>query len=93
MKKFLLLKRLGIGASPSDVRLRFDERKQQPNRKLDTLLDELGALRIRAAPEEPLKTRSLENMRKFLTGLFDPELHQNLLTSYTGGYYRRILQL
>ncbi len=83
----LLLKRFGIGASPSDARLRFDERKQQPNEKLDTFLDELEALRITAAPEEPLKTRNLEIMRKFMTGLHHPELHQSLLTSYTGEYY------
>ena len=83
----LLLKRFGIGASPSDASLRFDERKQPPNEKLDTFLDELEALRIRAAPEEPLKTRDLEIMRKFMTGLLDPELHQSLLTSYTGEYY------
>ncbi len=83
-KVFVLLsKRFGIGASPSDARLRFDERKQQPNEKLDTFLDDLEALRIRAAPEEPLKTRNLEIMRKFMTGLLDHELHQSLLTSYT----------
>ena len=83
----LLSKRFGIGASPSDARLRFDERKQQPNEKLDTFLDDLEALRIRAAPEEPLKTRNLEIMRKFMTRLLDHELHQSLLTSYTGEYY------
>ncbi len=83
----MLLKRFGIGASPSDARLRFDERKQQPNEKLDIFFDELEALKIRAAPQEPLKTRNVEIMRKFMTGLLDPELHQSLLTSYTGEYY------
>ncbi len=87
-KVFVLFsKRFGIGASPSDARLRFDEGKQQPNEKLDTFLDDLEALRIRAAPQEPLKTRNLEIMRKFMTGLLDHELHQSLLTSYTGEYY------
>ena len=65
----------------------FDERNQQPNEKLDTFLDDLEELRIRATPEEPLKTQNLEIMRKFMTGLLDHELHQSLLTSYTGEYY------
>ena len=37
----LLSERFGIGASPSDARLRFDERKQQLNEKLGTFLDDL----------------------------------------------------
>ena len=70
----MLSKRFGIGASPSDARIRFDERKQQPNEKLDTFLDNLEALRIIVAPEEPLKTRNLEIMTKCMIGLLDHDL-------------------
>ena len=83
----LLRRRFGIGDSPNDARLQFDVRKQEPNEKLDTFLDHLEALRIKAAPEESIKTRNLEIMRKFMTGLLDEDLHQSLLTSYTGEYY------
>ena len=87
-KVFILLsKRFGIGESPNDARLQFDVRKQETGEKLDTFLDHLEALRIKAAPGESIKTHHLEIMRKFMTGLLDEELQQSLLTSYTGENY------
>ncbi len=59
---------------------------QEANEKLDSFLDDLEALRIRAAPDEPLKMQNLEIMRKFTTCLLHPELHQSLLASHTGEY-------
>ncbi len=83
----MLSKRFGIGESPNDARLQFDARKQETGEKLDTFLDHLEALRIKAAPGESIKTRHLEIMRNFMTGLLDEELQQSLFTSYTGEYY------
>ena len=83
----LLSQRFGIGNSHNDARLQFDVRRQAPDVLLDTFLHHLEALRIKAAPEEPVKTRNLEIMRKFMVGLQDEEIQQSLLTSYTGEYF------
>ena len=70
----MLSKRFGIGECPNDARLQFETRKQEVDEKLDNYLDHLEALRVKAAPGEPVKTRNLEIMRKFMTGLLDEEL-------------------
>ena len=62
----LLAKRSGIGESPNDAQLQFGTRKQEVK------------VRIKVAPGESVKTRNLEIMRNFMTGLLDHELPHSL---------------
>ena len=83
----LLASRLGTGGNRMHVRQTFMSRTQQEKEDWMQFLDALEGLRTQGFPDEPITTRRYEILQRFIDGVSDPTLRQELAEVYAAETY------
>ena len=78
----LIYSRFGTGSSRWPVRQAFRLRIELEKEDLMQYLDALERLRSQGFPNEPLTTRRYEILQRFMDGVSDPVLQQQLTVVY-----------
>ena len=83
----LLASRFGTGGNRMHVRQTFMSRVQQEKEDWMQFLDALEGLRTQGFPDEPITTRRYEILQRFIDGVNDPTLRQELAVVYAAETY------
>ena len=83
----LLASRFGTGGNRMHVRQTFMSRVQQEKEDWMQFLDALEGLRTQGFPDEPITTRRYEILQRFIDGVNDPTLRQELAVVYAAEAY------
>ena len=83
----LLASRFGTGRNRMHVRQTFMSRSQQEKEDWMQFLDALEGLRTQGFPDEPITTRHYEILQRFIDGVSDPTLRQELAVVYAAETY------
>ena len=83
----LLASRIGTGGNRMHVRQIFMSRSQQEKEDWMQFLDALEGLRTQGLPDEPITTRRYEILQRFIDGVSDPTLRQELAVVYAAETY------
>ena len=83
----LLASRFGTGGNRMHVRQTFMSRVQQEKEGWMQFLDALEGLRTQGFPDEPITTRRYEILQRFIDGVNDPTLRQELAVVYAAETY------
>ena len=83
----LLASRFGTGGNRMHVRQTFMSRSQQEKEDWMQFLDALEGLRTQGFPDEPITTRRYEILQRFIDGVSDPTLRQELTVVYATEIY------
>ena len=83
----LLASRFGTGGNRMQVRQTFMSRIQQEKEDWMQFLDALEGFRTQGFPDEPITTRRYEILQRFIDGVSDPMLGQELAVVYAAESY------